>query len=110
MIGHTPEGFGFGRALDLDMSKAFGVNLLAIESRELTQLAKKRTVEEVVDTAQIADSRMVGLEKTLTKNRNDFYKLYDVYKKYIVDNNVKAVASRCCLISSLIMEHQYVVF
>jgi len=95
MIGHTPEGFGFGRALDLDMSKAFGVNLLSIESRELTQLAKKRTVEEVVDTAKIADSRMVGLEKTLKKNRNDFYKLYDVYKEYIQDNNVKAVASRC---------------
>ena len=23
MIGHTPEGFGFGRALDLDMAKYF---------------------------------------------------------------------------------------
>ena len=41
MIGHTPQGFGFGRALDLEMSSAFGVNLLAIESRELTNIAKK---------------------------------------------------------------------
>jgi len=95
MIGHTPEGFGFGRALDLDMSKAFGINLLSVESRELTQLARKRTLEEVEETANIADKRMVGIEKTLKKNRVDFYKLYDVYKKYIDENNIKAIASRC---------------
>jgi len=95
MIGHTPEGFGFGRALDLDMSKAFGVNLMSVESRELTQLARKRLDEEVKETAMIAESRMVGLEETNKKNRVDFYKLYDVYKKYIDENNVLAIASRC---------------
>ena len=95
MIGHTPEGFGFGRALDLDMASAFGVNVLSVESRELTQLAKKQTEEDIVATKEVADSRMVGIEDTVKKNRVDFYKLYNVYKKYIDDNNIKAIASRC---------------
>ncbi len=95
MIGHTPEGFGFGRALDLDMAKSFGVNLLSVESRELTQMAKKQLETEYKEAQEIAESRMVGIEKTLTKNRVDFYKLYSVYKNYIDDNNIKAIASRC---------------
>lgn len=95
MIGHTPQGFGFGRALDLDMAKHFGVNLMAIESRELTQIAKAMHEEETKEEEKVAQSKMVGLEKTLQKNRVDFLKLYAVYKKYITDHNIKAIASRC---------------
>jgi L-fucose isomerase-like protein len=95
MIGHTPQGFGFGRALDLEMAKNFGVNLLAIESRELTNLAKNLKEEQATLAKETAESRMVGLEKTNKKNRVDFFKLYSVYKKYIDDNNIKAIASRC---------------
>jgi len=95
MIGHTPQGFGFGRALDLDMAKNFGVNLLAIESRELTQIAKKMLEEDTKEAAKLAATKMVGLDKTVKKNRVDFLKLYTVYKDYIVSNNIKAIASRC---------------
>jgi len=95
MIGHTPQGFGFGRALDLEMAKNFGINLLAIESRELTNLAKNLKEEQASVAKKTAESRMVGLEKTVKKNRVDFFKLYSVYKKYIDDNNIKAIASRC---------------
>ena len=95
MIGHTPQGFGFGRALDLDMAKTFGVNLLAIESRELTNIAKNLKEEEANEAKEIADSKMVDLDKTKKRNRVDFYKLYQVYKDYIQKNNIKAIASRC---------------
>ena len=95
MIGHTPQGFGFGRALDLEMAKNFGVNLLAIESRELTNLARDLKEEDAQEAKDIANKRMVGLDKTVKKNRVDFFKLYEVYKKYITDNNIKAIASRC---------------
>lgn len=95
MIGHTPEGFGFGRALDLDMSKTFGVNVMTVESRELTQLAKKRNIEDIAQTVETAESRMIGLDQTNKQNRVDFYKLYNVYKSYIDDNHIKAIASRC---------------
>ncbi len=95
MIGHTPQGFGFGRALDLDMAKAFGVNLLSVESRELTKLAINLKEEQAEVAKKTAESRMVDLEKTPKKNRVDFFKLYQVYKNYIDENNIKAIASRC---------------
>lgn len=95
MIGHTPTGFGFGRALDAEMAGAFGVNLMAIESRELTNMAKSVSDEEIEDEMGMALNKMDDLEKTLYKNRIDFVKLYKVYKDFIKANNIKAIASRC---------------
>lgn len=95
MIGHTPPGFGFGRALDLEMASVFGVNLLAIESRELTNLAKHLKDDAVSDENNLANQKLVGLDKTDKKNKVDFLKLLKVYKNYIKENNIKAIASRC---------------
>lgn len=95
MVGHTPQGFGFGRALDLEMASTFGVNVLAIESRELTKIAKEMIIEDAESEENEVNKRMVGLEKTPTKNRVDFIKLYKAYKDYIDHNNIKAIASRC---------------
>ncbi len=39
-IGHTPQGFGFGRAMDAQMMSKFGVTLESIEARELMDVAK----------------------------------------------------------------------
>ncbi|MCF7930086.1 MAG: hypothetical protein K9L02_01080 [Acholeplasmataceae bacterium] len=95
MIGHTPQGFGFGRALDLEMARTFGVNLLSIESRELTQMAKALKDEDTEQVSMKAFEKMVGLEHTESKNKIDFLKLYAIYKAYIDKNNIKAIASRC---------------
>jgi L-fucose isomerase-like protein len=95
VIGHTPQGFGFGRALDLEMAQTFGVNLLAIESRELTQIAKNMNISEASKESDEAHRKMVDLDKTNPTNKNDFVKLYKVYKDYIEKNNIKAIASRC---------------
>ena len=40
-VGHTPQGFGFGRALDAELMSVFGVELEAIEARELIDIAKE---------------------------------------------------------------------
>lgn len=95
VIGHTPQGFGFGRALDLEMAQTFGINLLAIESRELTQLAKNMNISEAKQESDQAHQKMVDLDQTNPTNKNDFLKLYKVYKDYIEKNNIKAIASRC---------------
>lgn len=95
VIGDTPQGFGFGRANDVELMKAFGVNLMTIESRELTQKAKALALEEAKEASDEAHQKMVGLEQTLKKNKDDFVRLYQVYKDYILKNNIKAVASRC---------------
>ena len=52
-IGHTPQGFGFGRALDLEMRTAFGVTLESIEARELIEKAKTFLQEHNFELADL---------------------------------------------------------
>ena len=94
-IGHTPQGFGFGRALDNDMLEAFGVRQDAIEARELIENAKAYTDEECKEYLEDALKRTVGLEETPEKNRLDFARLYKAYEVFVKDNKIGAIASRC---------------
>lgn len=94
-IGHTPQGFGFGRALDLDLLEKFGVHQEAIEARELIDMAKSFSDDECIEYLQDAMNRTVGLEKTPERNRLDFARLYKAYDKYVKEHNISAIASRC---------------
>ena len=94
-VGHTPQGFGFGRALDSEISKAFGVTLESIEARELIERAKSYAKEDCSDEAKEANETVVGLEETPEKNRTDFAKLLKAYRTYFAENNIGAVSSRC---------------
>ena len=94
-IGHTPQGFGFGRAMDADMLAKFGVRLESIEARELIERAKGFTDEECAAYLKDASSRMTGLEATPEKNRLDFARLYKAYEEYVRGNGIGALASRC---------------
>ena len=94
-VGHTPQGFGFGRALDLEMLENFGASLESIEARELIDIAKAYSDEDVKDYLADAGERMCGLENTPEQNRKDFARLYRAYKEYVKDHHVGALASRC---------------
>ena len=94
-IGHTPQGFGFGRALDNDLLYVFRVRQDAIEARELIETAKAFSEAEVQDYLNDALSRTVGLDQTPEKNRMDFARLYKAYAEYVTKNDIGAVASRC---------------
>ena len=94
-IGHTPQGFGFGRALDNDLLRVFGVRQEAIEARELIDKAKSYTDEECEEYLDDAFKRTVGLENTPEKNRLDFARLYKAYAEYVRENGIGAIASRC---------------
>ncbi len=94
-IGHTPQGFGFGRALDLELLETFGVHLESIEARELIDKANSYSDEECLPFLEDAKKRMVGLDKTPEKNAKDFARLYKAYKEYVTDNKIGALASRC---------------
>lgn len=94
-VGHTPQGFGFGRALDLEMLENFGASLESIEARELIDIAKGYSDEDVKDYLADAGERMCGLENTPEQNRKDFARLYRAYKEYVKDYHVGALASRC---------------
>lgn len=94
-IGQTPQGFGFGKALDLDMLKTFGVTVDSIEARELIDKAKAFTAEEIAPYLEDAKNRICGLENIDSKNVEDFARLYKSYKEYTEQNGIGALASRC---------------
>ena len=94
-IGHTPQGFGFGRALDGELMQSFGVDLEAIEARELIDRAKGYTDEECAAYLEKTACATCGLEKTPERNRLDHARLYKAYSDYVQANGIGALASRC---------------
>lgn len=94
-IGHTPQGFGFGRGLDSDLLRNFGITLEAIEARELIAKAQSYTDADCLSYLTATEQATVGLELTPENNRLAHARLYKAYKDYITENNIKAIASRC---------------
>lgn len=94
-VGHTPQGFGFGRALDAELMSVFGVELEAIEARELIDIAKEYSDAECAEYLARSEQAMCGLENTPEKNRVDYARLLKAYSEYVRKNNIGALASRC---------------
>lgn len=94
-IGHTPEGFGFGRALDLEMLKTFGVKLVSIEARELIEKAESYSLEDCAEEQIETKEKTRGLEKISEKNQIDFIRLYRAYKEFAEKNQISILATRC---------------
>ena len=94
-VGHTPQGFGFGRALDSELMSTFGVELEAIEARELIDMAKGYTDEDCAEYLRKTEMATCGLDKTPERNRLDHARLYKAYTDYVKGHNIGALASRC---------------
>lgn len=94
-VGHTPEGFGFGRALDAEMLSTFGVGLYSIEARELIARAKGYSDEEILPYLDRARACIPGLDSTPQKNLYDFARLFKAYETYVQENGIGALSSRC---------------
>lgn len=94
-VGHTPQGFGFGRALDNEMLKVFGATLESVEARELIEKAKAYSDEEAEEYLSKSAKTMNGLENIPKKNALDFARLYKAYDEYCKNSGVKALSSRC---------------
>ena len=94
-VGHTPQGFGFGRALDGELMDAFGVELETIEARELMDKAKGYTDEDCRPYLERTAALTCGFENTPERNRLDHARLYKAYSDYVQQSGVGALASRC---------------
>lgn len=94
-VGHTPQGFGFGRGMDTELAAVFGTNLVSIEARELIERAKSYTDEQVQAYVDDAAGRITALGAIPANNVTDFAKLYKAYDEYIKQNNIGAFSSRC---------------
>ena len=94
-IGHTPQGFGFGRGLDAEMLKVFGTELVSVEARELIRKAESYAYEDCQFFEAEAKERIVGLEQMPEKNVRDFIRLYRAYQEFVVEQRIGALSSRC---------------
>lgn len=94
-VGHTPQGFGFGRALDSELLASFGVRLISVEARELIARAKGFSDKDCEAFDRKTESATEGLSGTPLKNRLDHARLYRAYSEFIRENRIGALASRC---------------
>ena len=94
-IGHTPQGFGFGRALDAELMSVFGVELESIEARELIDMAKTYSDADCASCLAETEDMTCGLDKTPEKNRLDHARLLKAYSDYVTEHHIGALASRC---------------
>lgn len=94
-IGLTPQGFGFGRAMDAEIAKYFGANLESIEARELMTKANNYKEEDYAYLREEANSKMLGLDAIPAANVDGFLRLYKAYQSFVDEHNVGAIASRC---------------
>lgn len=94
-VGETPEGFGFGRASDIQLKKQFGVTLKTVETRELMSRAKKCEEETARKYLEKAQQSICGLSGIQEQNQIDFAKLWYAYEQYVKEQNIGALASRC---------------
>ena len=94
-VGHTPQGFGFGRALDSELMSVFGVELEAVEARELIDEAKKRSDAELDAPVNDTEKATAGLDGTPEKNVRDHARLLSAYRAYVRGHGIGALASRC---------------
>ena len=94
-VGHTPQGFGFGRAADSEMQRAFGVMTESIEARELIEQAKGFSDGEIDAYLADAKERIRALDTIPEANVRDFARLYKAYADYVKAHKIGALASRC---------------
>lgn len=94
-VGQTPEGFGFGRALDSELMRVFGSKLISVEARELIWKAESYAEADVEE--ELTDSERVteGFLNTPEKNRVDHGKLLKAYRTFVRENGIGCLSSRC---------------
>ncbi len=94
-VGHTPQGFGFGRALDAELMNTFGVELEAVEARELIDRAKALPEADCAACLEKTACATCGFENTPEQNRVDHARLFRAYLEYVNERHIGALASRC---------------
>lgn len=94
-VGHTPEGFGFGRGIDNDLMHTFGVKLFSVEAREIIELAKTYSDDDVRDFIFDSQRMIPNLFNIDRQNVFDAGRLFKAYFDYCNEHQIGALSSRC---------------
>lgn len=94
-IGITPEGFGFGRAMDADVQRVFGSCLLSVEVRELLEKAKGYDMKDCSRYLEEFCHSCCGCEEIPKANMEGYARLMKAYVDFCTENNIGIIGSRC---------------
>lgn len=94
-VGHTPQGFGFGCALESELQNTFGAELVSVEARELMELAGSYSDAECERELEETENCTVCFRKTVKQNQKDHAKLLRAYKEFVDANHIGALSSLC---------------
>lgn len=94
-VGYTPQGFGFGRALDADVRRTFGSRLVSIEARELIKKADTYSVQDIESYRKELKEKCSGIENMPPENIERYLRLRKAYNDFVTENKIGALASRC---------------
>lgn len=94
-IGHTPQGFGFGRALDSELLNTFSVRLESIEARQLMDKARSYKEGESDQYKTLLEQSSCNCSTIPDERIDGFAHLMHAHMDYVKENGIGALASRC---------------
>lgn len=94
-VGHTPQGFGFGRALDSELLATFSVRLESIEARSLMDKARSYKEGESDQYKVMLEENSCNCSSIPQERIDGFAHLMHAYVEYVTENEIGALASRC---------------
>jgi len=95
VVGESPDGFKFGDIDKDTLYNNFKANLINVPHKEMMDKARSYKEEELTSYKEEAFNKIKDLDKIDSKNVIDFVRLYKAYKDYCVENNIKALSTRC---------------
>lgn len=95
MVGSQPAGFGFGNLDETELIRTFGVRVAKIEAASIMNDAASYSDEEIELALEELKARTKGWEFVPKENMNKYARLRTAFEKFVKENSVGALASRC---------------
>lgn len=95
-VGNAPAGFGFGKGIETELMRSFGVNLVSVEARELMEKANSYEEDDIRHFIFDVQNIVPNLFNIDRENLFAAGKLFKAYFDYCNENDIGAVSS-CCM-------------
>ena len=95
-VGNAPAGYGFGKGIETELMRVFGVNLVSVEARELMEAANSYDEDDVRHFIFDVQNIVPNLFNIDRENLFAAGRLFKAYFDYCNQNDIGAVSS-CCM-------------
>lgn len=95
-VGNAPAGYGFGKGIEIELMRVFGVNLVSVEARQLMEAANSYDEDDVRHFIFDVQNIVPNLFNIDRENLFAAGRLFKAYFDYCNQNDIGAVSS-CCM-------------